>query len=91
MTKKTCYVIKRRKPKICKSQEQYHRSAHLHINYVFFWCPEKGPISPKYGKHRAKQELETVPPQELGTVPPRGSKKMASEVVLFLTIRWVCF
>ena len=34
-----------------------------------------GPSSPKYGKHRAKQELETVPPQELGTVPPKGPKK----------------
>ena len=26
------------------------------------------------GKHRAKQELETVPPQELGTVPLLGAK-----------------
>ena len=45
------------------------------------------------GKHRAKQELETVPPQELGTVPPQGSKNdlsggtvSNSPVVLFLTL-----
>ena len=45
------------------------------------------------GKHRAKQELETIPPQELGTVPPKGSKNDPSDgtvsnscVVLFLTL-----
>ena len=36
---------------------------------------KKGQIAPNMGNHRAKQELETVPPQELGTVPPKGSKK----------------
>ena len=35
------------------------------------------------GKHRAKQELETVPPQELGTVPPKGAKKRP--------LMWYCF
>ena len=45
------------------------------------------------GKHRAKQELETVPPQELGTVPPKAGKNLPlrwycsnSPVVLFLTL-----
>ena len=42
-----CYQTKN--PQICKSQEQYHRLAHLHINYVFL-VSKKGPISPKYGK-----------------------------------------
>ena len=83
-----CY--QKKNPQICKSQEQYHRSARLHINYGFLVSKERGQLVPIMGKHRAKQELETVPPQELGTVPPRGAKK-ASEVVLFLTIRWVCF
>ena len=41
------------------------------------------------GKHRAKQELETVPPQELGTVPPKAGKKITSGTVL--TLRWYCF
>ena len=40
-----------------------------------FGVKKRGPISAKLGKHRAKQELETVPPQELGTVPPRGEKR----------------
>ena len=48
-----------------------------------FFGVKKGQISAKYGKHRAKQELETVPPQELGTVPPRGAKKRP--------LRWYCF
>ena len=47
-----------------------------------FWCQKKGQLVPNIGKHRAKQELESVPPQELGkvppqelgTVPPQGSK-----------------
>ena len=39
-----------------------------------FWF-EKRPNIPKYGKHRAKQELDTVPPQELETVPPERSKR----------------
>ena len=46
------------------------------------------------GKHRAKQELETVPPRELGTVPPKAGKSLPlrwyycsnSPVVLFLTL-----
>ena len=58
---------------------------------MVFWCQKRGQFVPNMGKHRAKQELETVPPQELGTVPPRGAKKKASEVVLFLTLRWYCF
>ena len=40
----------------------------------FFGVQKKGQLVPNMGKHRAKQELETIPPQELGTVPPRGSK-----------------
>ena len=36
----------------------------------FVWCQKKGQLVPNMGKHRAKQELETVPPQESGTVPP---------------------
>ena len=36
---------------------------------------QKNENSPNMGKQKAKQELETVPPQELGTVPPKGSKK----------------
>ena len=45
------------------------------------------------GKHRAKQELEAVPPQELGTVPPKRAKNdllggtvSNSPVVLFLNL-----
>ena len=41
----------------------------------FFGVKKRGQLVPNMGKHRAKQELETVPPQELGTVPPRGAKK----------------
>ena len=58
---------------------------------MVFWCQKKGQLVPNMGKHREKQESGTVPPQEFGTVPPRGAKKKASEVALFLTIRWVCF
>ena len=29
---------------------------------IIFGFSNKGPISPKYGKHRMKQKLETVPP-----------------------------
>ena len=36
---------------------------------------KKGQIAPNMGKHWAKQELETVQPQELGTVPPKGANK----------------
>ena len=68
-----CY--QKKNPQICKSQEQYHRSARLHINYGFFGVKKRGQLVPNMGKHRAKQDLETVPPQELGTVPPRGAKK----------------
>ena len=42
---------------------------------MFFGVQKKGQLVPNMGKHRAKQELETVPPQELGTVPPQGPKK----------------
>ena len=42
---------------------------------MVFGVQKKGQLVPNMGKHRAKQELETVPPQELGTVPPQGSKK----------------
>ena len=45
------------------------------------------------GNHRAKQELETVRPQELGTVPPKGPKNdlqggvvSNSPLVLFLIL-----
>ena len=75
-----CY--QKKNPQICKSQEQYHRLARLHINYGFL-VSKKGPIMPHMGKHRAKQELETVPPQELGTIPPGGAKKRP--------LRWYCF
>ena len=47
------------------------------------WSPKKGQLVPNMGKHRAKQELETVPPHELGTVPPQGVKKRP--------LRWYCF
>ena len=60
---------------IFESQEQYHRCAHMPFNSVFFRFQEKGQIVPNIRKHRSKQELETVPPQDLGTVPPKGSKK----------------
>ena len=50
---------------------------------MVFWCKKRGQLVPNMGKHRAKQELETVPPQELGTVPPRGAKKRP--------LRWYCF
>ena len=61
---------------------------------IIFWFQKKGHIAPNIGKHRAKQELETVPPQELGTVPPKGGPKndpsggtvSNSWVVLFLTL-----
>ena len=76
-------TLSKKNPQICKSQEQYHRLAHLHINYVFLVSQKKGQLVPNMGKHRAKQELETVPPQELGTVPPQGSKKRP--------LRWYCF
>ena len=42
---------------------------------LFFGLWEKGQITPNMGKHTEKQELETVPPQELGIVPPLGGKK----------------
>ena len=61
-------------------QKQYHRCAHMALNY---FCFKKGPNSPKYGKvpgkHRAKQELETVPPQASGTVPPKACKNDPSD------------
>ena len=50
---------------------------------MFFGVKKRGQLVPNMGKHRAKQELETVPPQELGTVPPRGAKKRP--------LRWYCF
>ena len=49
----------------------------------FFGVKKRGQLVPDIGKHRAKQELEIVPPQELGTVPPRGAKKRP--------LRWYCF
>ena len=58
-----------------------------------FVSNKKGQIVPNKGKRRAKQELETVPPGELGRVPPKGSKNdlsggtvSNSPVVLFLTL-----
>ena len=61
--------------------------------FQLFLFPKKGQIAPNMRKHRAKQELETVPPGELGTVPPKGSKNdlsgdtvSNSPVVLFLTL-----
>ena len=75
-----CY--QKKNPQICKSQEQYHRSARLHI-YYGFWVSKKGQLVPNIGKQRAKQELETIPPHELGAVPPRGAKKRP--------LRWYCF
>ena len=47
----------------------------LPYQLCFFGVKKRGQLVPNMGKHRAKQELETVPPQELGTVPPRGEKK----------------
>ena len=43
--------------------------------FHFVFVSKTGQITLTIGKHRAKQELETVPPGELGTVPPKGSKK----------------
>ena len=82
-------LSKKRTPKFARARNS--TTDRLACTSIMFFGVKKGPISAKYGKHRAKQELETVPPQELGTVPPQGSKKKASEVVLFLTIRWYCF
>ena len=42
-----CYQNKN--PQICKSQEHYHRSARLHINYGLL-VSKKRPISANYGK-----------------------------------------
>ena len=42
-----CY--QKKNPQNGKSQEQYHRLARMHINYVFL-VSKKGPISTKYGK-----------------------------------------
>ena len=64
------------------------------ISIMVFGVKKRGQLVPNMGKHRAKQELETVPPQELGTVPPRGAKKKSlsggtvsnSPVGLFLTL-----
>ena len=47
--------------------------------FIYFVSKRKGQIAPNIGKHRAKQELETVPPQELGTVPSKGSKNDPSD------------
>ena len=44
----------------------------LSINFVFF--KQKAQLVPTMGKHRAKQELETVPPWKLETVPLLGGK-----------------
>ena len=43
--------------------------------FKLFVSKKRGQIAPNMGKHRAKQELETVPPQDLGAVPRKGSKK----------------
>ena len=60
-----------------------------------FFVSKKGQIAPSMGKHRAKQELETVPPGELGTARyhPKGQKNdlsggtvSNSPVVLFLLL-----
>ena len=63
------------------------------LSIMLFGFKKKGQIVQNMGKHRAKQELETVPPQELGTVPPKGSKNdlwggtvSNSPVVLFPTL-----
>ena len=63
------------------------------LSMIFGGSKEGGQIAPNMGKHRAKQELETVPPQELGAIPPKGSKNDPSGgtvsnswVVLFLTL-----
>ena len=51
---------------------------------------EKRPDSPKYWKHRAKQELETVPPQVRNSTTSEvnlwGGTVSNSPVVLFLTL-----
>ena len=67
-----CY--QKKNPKIARVRNSTtHRPAFTSI--MVFWCQKRGQLVPNMGKHRAKQELETVPPQELGTVPPRGAKK----------------
>ena len=49
---------------------------------MVFWCQKKGQLVPTMGKHRAKQELETIPPQEMGTVVLEVQKR---------PLRWHCF
>ena len=47
----------------------------LGVQLFLFFSKQDGQIVPNRGEHRAKQELETVPPQELGAVPLLEGKK----------------
>ena len=46
-----------------------------HAFQLCFLVSKQGQVVQNMGKHRAKQELDIVPPPELGTVPPKGSRK----------------
>ena len=80
-TKKTCYVIKKRTPNLQEPGTVPPIGPLAH--QLWFFGVKKGQLVPNMGKHGAKQELETVPPQELGIVPPQWSKKRP--------LRWYCF
>ena len=67
-----CY--QKKNPKFARARNNTTDWPLAHQSMVF-WFKKKGQLVPNIGKHRAKQELETVPPQELGTVPPQGAKK----------------
>ena len=53
------------------------------LSSIFCFFVKKGQIGPNMGKHRVKQELESVPTQESGTVPPKKGKKCP--------LRWYSF
>ena len=75
-------LSKKRTPKFARARNSTtDRPACTSI--MVFWCQKHGQLVPNMGKHRAKQELETVPPQELGTVPPQGARKRP--------LKWYCF
>ena len=76
---KTCYVIKIKPPS--SKARNYTTDAPAWLSIIFWVFQKKGQIIPNIGKHGAKQELETVPPQELGAVPISNSP-----VLQFLTL-----
>ena len=64
--KNTCYVIQIT-PTFSKGRN-CTTDVRTWFSILFWYVKKKGQITPNMGKHR--EELETVPPQELGTVPP---------------------